>query len=591
MSPSPRGDDDAPSSSGTRAARRRSSRRAPRAPRARRTSSQRRVAATSGSFDPGRRSTSPTWIAAGGAGGLLLLVIAALLFLGGEGSSEDRGSSPQATPAEISTATAETEERSDDPPAIEETVPTAEEPTEPTPVAFPLAESAGAAESADPRAGPGAAGATPTSLPPEPPPGPPRAEAPTAQAPAPLDGRPPPELVRLVAKAEAQYARRDFRGAVATLGEAIRLFPGVAELLLRRAGVRRTAGDPNGALTDLDAAVALEPSNADVRLFRAQIRAEQGDPEGAGDDAIAALKAYSDDYALHCRTADWLHGIGAFRHGVIAYGRVIELRPTGKQYMNRGVCRGKAGDRRGALEDYDEAIRRSPRLPMAWINRAKTKRHLGLPEEALLDAVQARTLLPDWVDAHVVEGKILCDLGRWRESETVFSRVLERMSPGRHETSSCFFRGRALAALDDLEQAERWLGRAIEISTARPDLWSHFFRGDVRIRRDDLAGARADFETALRAFPDYGRARAGLARVLLGEGRTDEAFAELERAAADAPDDAYVFFRRGEARAREKRPGADADFARSIELEAVEPTPIWRDWHAKVVALRERAGR
>ena len=45
-------------------------------------------------------------------------------------------------------------------------------------------------------------------------------------------------------------------------------------------------------------------------------------------------------------------------------------RPTPPAYNNRGLARAAKGDLRGALSDYDEAIRLQPNLAEAYYSRA-----------------------------------------------------------------------------------------------------------------------------------------------------------------------------------------------------------------------------
>lgn len=148
--------------------------------------------------------------------------------------------------------------------------------------------------------------------------------------------------------------------------------------------------------------------------------------------------------------------------------RVLQLEPGSEfAYHNRGQVRYMKGDARGALADYDDAIRLDATRGHLYVSRGIARQALGNLDGALADFNEAIRL--NSADA------------------TAYSN---RASVG-------YARGDTDGALSDLDTAIR-----LDPKYAQ----AYHNRGGVRYARGDLAGARADFDQALQLNPQYVRA-------------------------------------------------------------------------------------
>jgi tetratricopeptide (TPR) repeat protein len=136
---------------------------------------------------------------------------------------------------------------------------------------------------------------------------------------------------------------------------------------------------------------------------------------------------------------------------------------------NRGHAHERAGNVRGALEDYDRAIQRDPTYVVAHINRARALRLLDRLPDALVAADRALAI----------------EDSTWARLER--ARVLLRRGEG----------DRAVADLD----------RAIRTDPKMADALVD--RGQIRADRGNHRGALEDFEAALAAEPDNRAAMEG----------------------------------------------------------------------------------
>jgi tetratricopeptide (TPR) repeat protein len=70
----------------------------------------------------------------------------------------------------------------------------------------------------------------------------------------------------------------------------------------------------------------------------------------------------------------------------------ISVRDRAATYINRSVIRLRVRDYRGAIEDCDQSIERTPRLGEAYVNRGAALLNLDRPQDALVDLNKAISL-------------------------------------------------------------------------------------------------------------------------------------------------------------------------------------------------------
>ncbi len=106
-----------------------------------------------------------------------------------------------------------------------------------------------------------------------------------------------------------------------------------------------------------------------------------------------------------------------WQDGLALWNDVIAKHPdVAVAYQNRGVARAAAGDKAGALKDYDHALRLDPRQADAYGNRANAKADLGDREGALLDYREAIRLHPRRAEYRFNLALIEGEMGRWTEA-------------------------------------------------------------------------------------------------------------------------------------------------------------------------------
>jgi tetratricopeptide (TPR) repeat protein len=186
---------------------------------------------------------------------------------------------------------------------------------------------------------------------------------------------------------------RDYRKARTAFDNAIRLSPENRLALYNRALVAFNLGDLSGAKADLTKLLTDSKPPLRAYFLRARIRAREGDREGARRDVEDGLRGEPRD------ERDW---------------------------TARGLARHQH-DPRGALADYESALKVNPRYRTALQNKANVLSDgLGRTDEAIAALDALLTHHPDDVPARAGRGVLLARAGRREAAHADARETLQR---------------------------------------------------------------------------------------------------------------------------------------------------------------------
>ncbi|MEZ4668067.1 MAG: tetratricopeptide repeat protein [Anaerolineae bacterium] len=144
---------------------------------------------------------------------------------------------------------------------------------------------------------------------------------------------------------------RDFAGAVAIYGQALRLDPDNAEIYNGRAVAQYRLDRIQLALEDMTRAIQLKPDYFQAYINRGDMYRLQGDPDRAMEDYNRALEV-KEDAAAYNRRGIIYSNQKQYDEAIAEYSRAIELNPElAIAYSNRGYAYYAKGK-----EFYDEAL-------------------------------------------------------------------------------------------------------------------------------------------------------------------------------------------------------------------------------------------
>ncbi len=184
--------------------------------------------------------------------------------------------------------------------------------------------------------------------------------------------------------------------------------------------------------------------------------------------------------------------------------------------------------------DYPEAAAATKHLATVYYAYHRFGEALTLAEKAL-------TLNPRDITPYGLIGDARCESGDYTEAWAAYRHLegpqVEYLKQSRLSAES-FLKGDTQAAIAHMRLA---VANSVETHMARESVaWSYFTLGDDYFLAGDISGAKAAYEDALKIYPDYYRALAGMAKAAAAEGHFDEAASFYRKAIAVIPLPSYA---------------------------------------------------
>jgi len=341
---------------------------------------------------------------------------------------------------------------------------------------------------------------------------------------------------------QAELAEREgrFDDAARKLWRSVRLAPRQLEPYARLAELLRwRLGRPDEADYWMK---TLVESNADSRrahVLRGRYLLSVGRIEDAEADAARALDSAPDDHDALLLAAQCAVGKGQYDQAREYAARAVKLHPrSGDAYLTLAAVELQAGRRETAL---------------SWLRRGAA---FNVGDRELVSRLA--TLLLDEGETQGTEGLVKA-LEAGPRPAPVGGYLRARLD---------YSKGRWLAASRGFERARTQL--ALPPGMAKR---VEFWLGDCYGKMGNVPAQLAAYERAAHIDPDWVPARAGIATTLLGDGRIDEALAEL-RQLVKLPDVPAVY---------------RTQLARALILKNMRLEPSERDWQDVETALDQAA--
>ena len=249
----------------------------------------------------------------------------------------------------------------------------------------------------------------------------------------------------------AALARRDYARAVEYLASALALVPDATVIHYPLAMAYRGAGDLDRAAHHLE-----RRGGRGSRGYTTGVAIGMPDPLlRALDGLIDTPQSYRDRGLDAAALLDWPEAVRNYRLAVEAEPDYAAMR------VNLGTALERVGDARGALEEYDAALRLDPGLWEAWYGRGDLLERGGRDEEAIASFRSAIAENSTFVAAHLRLGDALRRTDRLAEALVHYRRViaLRPADPAARfgEAMALVRLGRYAEARDRLEEAVRIL--------------------------------------------------------------------------------------------------------------------------------------
>lgn len=214
------------------------------------------------------------------------------------------------------------------------------------------------------------------------------------------------------ARGDAHFALKNFAAAERDYTTYLLAYPNDPEAYHKRANARFEKGDKQGAIEDYN--VFLQKVR-DGRIFysRGNSSADVGDDQGAITDYLQSLSINPIDVTVYSNRGNARTDTATIPDNVQVTPR-ISANPIA--YNNRGIIRRQTGDKEGALEDLDRAIRLNSNNPIAYNNRGVIRFDLGDNAGALEDLNIAIALQSNYAEAYYNRGLVKEKMGDKKEA-------------------------------------------------------------------------------------------------------------------------------------------------------------------------------
>jgi tetratricopeptide (TPR) repeat protein len=286
--------------------------------------------------------------------------------------------------------------------------------------------------------------------------------------------------------------------AIALLGRAIALRPGVAVYRNNLAEVYRSLGQFDQAAAHCLVALRLQPQNAEATNTLGLTLLAQNQPEAAAAQFREALRLRP-DFALACNNL----------------GNALRLQ----------------GEKEKALAHFRLAVEIAPDLAEGHSNLGQFLLEHNRLDEALAHCREAVRLRPNFPEAHNNLGNVLREMNRLDEAKRCYAEAL-RLGPDIGMTHNNM--AQALQEEGKLDEALAWYQEALRLEPNSARI--HTNLASVLVEQEKNEEAVARYEHALRLEPSYAEAVNGLAWMRHEQGDYEQAQAMYREALRLKPD-------------------------------------------------------
>ncbi len=242
--------------------------------------------------------------------------------------------------------------------------------------------------------------------------------------------------------------------------------------------------------------------------------------------------------------AQQLVNAGDYRGAIAEYNQALESEPNNfKAYYLRGVAYVLLNNFQAAIADFNQAIRLNPNNADVYCSRGYARGEQKDYQEAISDYNEAIRLNPNYAEAYMNRGAAYRKVKDYQNAISDYSEAI-RLNPDDVEAYNN--RGFASGSLGEYQNAISDYSEAIRLNP--DDVEAYNNRGFARGSLGDYKGAIEDYDKAIRLDPNlagayYGR---GFARGSLGDYKG--AIEDYDKAIRLNPDDAEAYYNRGNVR-------------------------------------------
>ncbi|MDB9475371.1 tetratricopeptide repeat protein [Dolichospermum circinale] len=330
-----------------------------------------------------------------------------------------------------------------------------------------------------------------------------------------------------LARGNQLWRLRRYPEAIQAFDEAIKQKPEFIHLAYYGKGLALGwSGKGSEAITALELAVKFKPDFVPAWDDLSVAYRESNQLDKALAAINQAIQLQPNNPNLYNQKYVVLSDLKRYKEAAAAINKAIELSPRAAFYNNRGNVRNELGDKPGAIDDFNQAIKFNPNLAQAYYNRGNVRDELGDKQGAIDDYTLAIKINPNYALAYYNRGVVRNELGDKQGAIDDYTQAI-KINPNLAQAYNN--RGNVRDDLGDKPGAIDDYTLAIKFNPNYAEAYSN--RGNVRYESGDKPGAIDDYTQAIKFNPNYAQAYVGRGLVYYQLGDKQKAREDLQRAA------------------------------------------------------------
>lgn len=326
-----------------------------------------------------------------------------------------------------------------------------------------------------------------------------------------------PKAEDLYNQAMAKTNREDYRGAIDSFNEAIRLKRNDAKTYLGRGISKLYLRDADGALEDINKAISLKPDYADAYYKRGVVYQQlKNDSEKAIEDFNKTISLDNRYAAAYINRGNIYSSQKKYNAAFQDFEQVIQINAdtysVAGAYFNRGLSYAELGNLPAAIDNYTQAIQVNPNLTSAYLKRCQANSTMGNLQEVIEDCSQAIQRNPQLTEAYFTRGLAYRDKGNKKEAIQDYTKVIQ-LAPD--YTGAYNNRGNILSDLGDYSGAIKDYSKVIEMQPNNAIAYNN--RGYALFQSQDYNAALNDYQNAIEIDPKFARSYENIGNLYLSD--------------------------------------------------------------------------
>lgn len=324
--------------------------------------------------------------------------------------------------------------------------------------------------------------------------------------------------------------------AIASLKEAIRIYPNYAKAYALLTRIYRHSRKYELAMSSINEAIRYEPKNIEYRNELALTYQYMGKNELALKTYSEAIGVNSANKEVYIERGQFYKELKEYDKALADYGKAIELDPiNAESYEARSELYKEAKQYDNALSDINKVLDLNSKNYSAILKRIDIYEAKGLIPLAILEA---KTGIKNFPDQAFSFTRRLPDLYLKKGEKALAIQTLNASVSKNPDQYNYLLRGIFYKKIKEYDLALKDYLKAVEIS---PSNSNYIFLGDLYTEFGKFDIAMAHYEKMNDLFPKNSRPFAEMGNIKKHLGKYDEALEYYESAIVIYPEDVYPY--------------------------------------------------